>query len=203
MPEGISGSGVAVTAIGGLLLWSALKGAKPTEALRSLITGNAPTGTNEHPITPITYANEQAAATGSAASLGGASASAAAIISAASTKQGQPYAFGAGHSGNPCASKYTDCSSYVSCVLNMVGVMKGSMTTGGLAKIGVGVSYAQRLPGDLIVWNGGTGGGHVGIIVDAQYMWNNPCTGCGGVQLSKYPYGSRTASAAVIRRVAK
>lgn len=203
MPEGISGTGVAATALGGILLWSALKGAKPTDALRSLLTGKAPTGTNEHPITQNTYVTEQAAATGSTASIGGATASAAAIISEASKMQGQPYAFGAGHSGNPCNSKYTDCSSYVSCVLNKVGIMKGSLTTGGLAKIGVGVTYAQRQPGDLIVWNGGTGGGHVGIIVNAQYMWHNPCTGCGGVQLGKYPYGTRTASTAVVRRVAK
>jgi len=203
MADGISGTGVAATAIGGLLLWAAFKGASPTEALRSLITGKQPTGTNVNPIEKQTYAAEQAVGGGDTTSLGGATASAAAIIAAAASKQGQQYGFGAGHTGNPCASKLTDCSSYVSCVLNKVGLMKGSMTTGGLAHIGVGVPYSQRLPGDIIVWNGGTGGGHTGIIVNAQYMWHNPCTLCGGVQLGKYPYGTRTASAAIVRRVAK
>jgi hypothetical protein len=102
--------------------------------------------------------------------------------------------------GNPCASPTTDCSSYVSCVLNMVGAMKGSANTGGLSKLGSKVTYAQRLPGDIIVWNGGTGGGHCGIIVDGSRMWNNPCTKCGGVQISKYPTVTRTAATAIVRR---
>ena len=89
MPEGISGTGVAATAIGGILLWSALKGAKPTDALRSLITGKAPTGKNEHPIDQATYAQQQATATGSTTPLGGATASAAQIIGIAASMQGR------------------------------------------------------------------------------------------------------------------
>jgi cell wall-associated NlpC family hydrolase len=203
MPEGISGTGVAATAIGGLLLWSALKGAKPSEALRSLLTGKEPTGANAYPIEQKTFAAQQAEATGSSTPLGGATASAAKIIGIAASYNGQKYVWGGGHTNNPCAASGTDCSGYVSCVLNKAGIMKGSMTTGGFAKFGASVPYAQRLPGDLIVWNGGTGGGHMGIIVDAKYMWHNPCTLCGGVQLGKYPYGTRTASTAIVRRVAK
>ena len=205
MADGISGPGIAATAIGGLFLWAAFKGASPTEAFRSLVTGKEPSGLNTHPIDKVKYANTadnlRDEATNAVIGAGGGNANS--ILTAAASKKGQPYAFGGGHSGDPCKAKYTDCSSYVSCVLNMVGIMKGSMTTGGFAKFGVGVPYSQRLPGDLIIWNGGTGGGHMGIIIDGSHMWHNPCTACGGVQIGKYPYGSRSASSAIVRRVAK
>lgn len=205
MAEGISGTGVAAAAIGGLFLWSAFKGASVSEGFRSLITGEQPSGMNKNPIGQVQYTGATPSSTGSndPATIASGSASAQLIISIAASMKGQQYGYGAGHTSNPCASKKTDCSSYVSCVLNKAGLMKGSLTTGGLAKIGVKVPYAQRLPGDIIVWNGGTGGGHCGIILDGSHMWNNPCTGCGGVQIGKYPYGSRTASAAIVRRVAK
>jgi cell wall-associated NlpC family hydrolase len=201
MADGISGTGVAAAGIGMLFLWSAIKGASISETFRELVTGQQPKGVNINAIGQTEYAKAPAALTG--APLAQANANAALIIATAASRKGQGYAFGAGHTNNPCASKKTDCSSYVSCVLNKVGLMKGSLATGGFASFGVKVPYANRAPGDLIVWNGGTGGGHIGIIVDANHMWHNPCTACGGVQLGKYPYGSRTAASANVRRVIK
>lgn len=198
MSKGIPGVAVAASAVGGILLWAGLKGASVSEVIKSLVKGEAPKGENKNPI--------YAPLVGSAlAGTGIGIAQASQILQIAAKYKGMPYRFGAGHGSDFMTSKYTDCSSYVSRVLNEAGVMKGVQATGGLAKIGTAVPYAQRGIGDIIVWNGGTGGGHVGIIATIEgnggQMWNNPCTKCGGVQLSKYPYGARTAASAVVRRV--
>jgi cell wall-associated NlpC family hydrolase len=197
--DGISGTALAATSAGILFLWSAVKGASVTTTLRELIAGKQPSGASAYPIT--------ASPAGQGGNSVAPSADAAAILKAAESKKGQCYGFGAGHGGDPCKSRCTDCSSYVSCVINTATGSHINMATGGLAKYGTGVSYAQRAPGDIIVWNGGTGGGHTGIIaaVDGNggTMWNNPCTGCGGVRLSTYPHGSRSAQSAVIRRVTR
>lgn len=186
-------------------MWSAVKGASVTDSLRELIGGQQPTGATLYPITAPPAGSAGGTGTGSGTGQFVGSADAAKILQIAASKKGQCYGFGAGHSGNPCDSKCTDCSSYVSCVITTATGKVVNMATGGLAGIGVGVAYKDRRPGDIIVWNGGTGGGHTGIINTVSgnggTMWNNPCTGCGGVKISTYPYGSRTAASAVIRRV--
>jgi cell wall-associated NlpC family hydrolase len=205
--SGISGISVGVIGAGLLLLWSGLKGASVSATLQDLIKGQKPAGTNIKPIqsAAIASAADNATATAPFGGLVPGSGKASTILNNAAALQRQCYVFGAGHSGDPCASRCTDCSSYVSCVLSKSTGRRINMATGGLAGIGTGVPYAQRQPGDVIVWNGGTGGGHTGIIatVDGRggTMWNNPCTGCGGVKVSRYPYGARTAAAAVVRRV--
>lgn len=200
--SGISGISVGVIGVGALLLWSGLKGASVAATLQELVRGQKPAGKN---IKPIESAAANAAATAPFGGLVAPGAAGGRMLQVAASKAGQGYVFGAGHAGDPCASRYTDCSSYVSCVVSTATSKRIQMATGGLAGIGTGVPYAQRQPGDIIVWNGGTGGGHTGIIATVSgsggTMWNNPCTGCGGVQLSKYPYGARTAAAAVVRRV--
>ena len=198
----ISGVAVGVVGAGALLLWSGLKGASVAATLQDLIKGKKPAGIN---IAPIESAAANAAATAPFGGLTAPSASAARMLQVAASKKGQCYGFGAGHGGDPCASRCTDCSSYVSCVISTATGKRVNMATGGLAGIGTGVPYAQRQPGDIIVWNGGTGGGHTGIIATVSgkggTMWNNLCTGCGGVKLSGYPTATRWASAAVVRRI--
>lgn len=188
----ISGTGLAAGTIGLVFLWGAVKGESISGVIRELISGKTPTGTNEKPI------NLSVADLGATTATGAATG---AILSIAASYKGEPYQFGGGHGSTPAAKgSPTDCSGYVSQVLNAIGAMHGTMTTSGLAKIGVGVPYAQRQPGDIIVWeNGATG--HCGIIIDQSHFWNNPCTACGGVQISSYPYASRPASAAIIRRI--
>lgn len=204
MANGVSGVGLAAASTGLLFLWSAVKGASVTETLRELVSGQTPSGENAYPIT--------AAAAGTIGGTGAdgqfvGSGAAADMIRAAASKKGQCYGFGAGHGGDPCKSGCTDCSSYVSCVINMATGSHINMATGGLAGYGVGIPYNQRAPGDIIVWNGGTGGGHTGVILTVSgnggTMWHNPCTGCGGVQIGRYPSGSRTAASAVVRRVTR
>lgn len=191
----VSGVAVGIMATGAVLLWSGIGGRSVLSSVQDIIKGSKPQDVQAHPI------DIPAATGGSTAGIQGAAIGAgkSAIVAIAASYKGKCYSFGGGH-GSPCAGNCWDCSGYVSCVLNKAGVMNGVMATGGLAGWGVGVPYAQRQPGDIIVWNGGTGGGHVGIIIDGSTMWNNPCTKCGGVQISRYPYGSRSAAAAVIRR---
>jgi cell wall-associated NlpC family hydrolase len=198
---GISGVSVGVVGAGLLMLWSGLKGASVSATIQDLIKGQKPAGTN---IKPIESAAANAAANAPFGGLVPGSTSAARILQLAAAKKGQCYILGAGH-GNPCGSKCTDCSSYVSCVLSQATGKKIDMTTGGLAGIGTSIPYNQRQSGGIIVWNGGTGGGHTGIIntvsVNGGTMWNNLCTLYGGVQISNYPTKTRWASAAVVRRL--
>lgn len=193
--QGVSGVAVGVLAAGSVLVWTGLRGGSVAMTLQEIIQGKRPSGQNAHPIEITSTAEGTAGIQGAAIGAGSS-----AIVAIAATGKGQCYGFGAGHTSNPCASRCTDCSSYVSCVLNKAGVLKGSLATGGLSRWGVGVPYAQRQPGDVIVWNGGTGGGHTGIIIDGSHMWHNPCTRCGGVQIGRYPYGNRSAASAVVRR---
>ena len=199
---GISGISVGVIGAGVLFAWSGLKGASVAATIQDLIKGQKPAGEN---IKPIESAAANAAAAAPFGGLVPGSGGASKILQLAAARKGQCYGFGSGHSGNPCASRCTDCSSYVSCVLSQATGKTINMTTVGLAGIGTNVPYNQRQPGDIIVWNGGVGGGHTGIIATVSggggTMWNNACTGCGGVKISSYPYPPRTAAAAVVRRV--
>jgi cell wall-associated NlpC family hydrolase len=201
MAKGVSGIGVTAATVGGIFLWSGIKGASVTDTIRELITGQQPTGNKVNPIDA--KVTTQAPTTNFTTALGEGK-YASQILQVCPEHKGDPYCFGGGHSRAPCASRCKDCSGTVSCVLNQVGILSGSLATGGFAKYGSGVSYGQRSPGDLIVWNGGPGGGHIGIIVTASgnggTMWNNQCSGCGGFKISKYPYGSRSAASAIVRR---
>lgn len=93
------------------------------------------------------------------------------------------YCWGGGHTSSPCSARCFDCSGYVSCVLNRLGVLHGSMTTTGFLgwSGATTVPYAQRQPGDLYV-----SATHIGIIADSSRMWNAACTACGSVKLSSY-----------------
>lgn len=194
----VSAIALGVIGAGIVFAWSGIKGASVARTIQDLVQGHRPAGDLAYPI-------GQGLASGGLA-IAGESLMAGQILTEAAKLKGWCYRFGAGHgTGNPCASKCSDCSTYVCCVLTRATGKVYNMATGGLAHVGVSVPYAQRAPGDIIVWNGGTGGGHTGIIYTVEgtggKMWNNPCTGCGGVQISKYPSGSRTALAAVVRRI--
>jgi cell wall-associated NlpC family hydrolase len=106
------------------------------------------------------------------------------------------YCWGGGHSSTPCNAKCFDCSGFVSCVLNRLGMLKGSMTTNGfLAWSGATtVPFSARQPGDIAVNTK-----HMGILVDSGTMLAARCTACGrpGVQTQKL------TSAYRIRRVQK
>jgi hypothetical protein len=54
--SGVSGTAVAATAAGALLIWSGIKGASVTTALRDAISGTKPTGAETSPLTSGTAA---------------------------------------------------------------------------------------------------------------------------------------------------
>lgn len=190
--SGISGVGLAVIATGAVMVYSGIKNRGLIESLRYLAMGEAiPEGPQT--VTPIGMPT-----TGAGYVSAGLSGGNSAIVNMAASYKGHPYVFGGGH-GTVCPRGGMDCSGYVSCVLNKLGLMRGTLTTDGFAKWGVSVPFDQRQPGDLVVWQGGPGGGHIGIVIDGSRMWHNPCTGCGGVQVAKYGR-TRSGRITLVRR---
>lgn len=186
----MNGVALGISAAGGLLVWAGVQNQTIITSLKYLFKGQAPpAGTQEsHPYQGT--GNETYSADGNK------------IIAAAQRYKGRCYVFGGGHGGS--CSGCLDCSGYVSCVLKDVGAMASgkSLTTDGFMRWSgaFDVPFAQRQPGDLIIWEGGPGGGHMGIVVSSNRMINNPCTGCGGVQYSSYGK-TRTGRISHIRRV--
>jgi cell wall-associated NlpC family hydrolase len=183
----VSGVSVGVLAIGALLIWSAVRGASVVAGLQEIIRGKRPSGENANPITVSIPTASDAVATGAAAGAG-VPVSNNAIYQMAITVANSPagkrnYCWGGGHIANPCSANCFDCSGYVSCVLGRLGLMKGSMVTGGFMvwSGATTIPYSQRQPGDIIV-----NAGHMGIIADKTRMWNAACTACGPVKLSSY-----------------
>src|SRR5918992_265583 len=104
----VSGVALGAVAAGSVFLYAGLKGVSVPEAVQAIVQGNSPaTLGNRYPITTPT--GPAAGAPG-----GPLAGSANEIVTIAASMKGQCYGFGAGH-GNPCGSRCTDCSSYVSC----------------------------------------------------------------------------------------
>ncbi len=190
MPEAkteISGVSVGVLAVGALLIWSALRGASVIGGLQEIIRGKRPTGENQNPITVNIAVPTGGDAVGAAAGAG-VPVSNNAIYQMALAVMNSPagkrnYCWGGGHTSNPCGASCYDCSGYVSCVLGRLGLMKGSMVTGGFMvwSGATTIPYSQRQAGDIIV-----SAGHIGIIADKSRMVNAACTACGPVKFSSY-----------------
>lgn len=194
MPDGgVPGPALALAGAGALLIWAGIQNRTVLDSLRSLAKGE--------PVAPGEQKSSAGQGIASAVTSAVGSARGASIVALAATYKGTPYLFGGGHGAKPCA-RAMDCSGYVSCVLARLGLLKGGpLTTDGFARWGTAVPFDQRAPGDLVVWVGGPGGGHMGIVRDGKTMWHNPCTGCGGVQLGAYgrTRGGRTT---LVRRAA-
>lgn len=188
---GISGIGLAVIAAGAVAVYSGIQNRGLVESLRFLAMGQ-PIPAGPQKTSPVSYGDDGSITT---AGLGGGNAD---IVSIAASFKGRPYVFGGGHR-SVCPSGGLDCSGYVSCVLNKAGLMKGTKTTDGFAVWGIGVPFDQRQPGDLVIWRGGPGGGHMGIVINGDTMWHTPCTGCGGVQIGRYAK-TRTGRVTIVRR---
>jgi cell wall-associated NlpC family hydrolase len=189
---GISGIGLAVIAAGAVMVYSGIKNQGLIDSLRYLAAGEAiPEGPQK--TTPIGVPT-----TGAGYVTPGLTGGNTAIVNMAASYKGRTYTFGGGHK-TVCPTGGMDCSGYVSCVLNRLGLMRGTLNTDGFARWGLSVPFEQRQPGDLVVWQGGPGGGHIGIVIDGSRMWHNPCTGCGGVQIGTYGR-TRTGRITLVRR---
>jgi cell wall-associated NlpC family hydrolase len=195
----INAGGVAVIAVGLIVSWAGLRNQSILTAFRSLAMGEMPQGNPKQPFQPVSLTlGSSGGASGGGSGVTPASASSGPILSIAASLKGQPYCFGGGH-GSACAGSCSDCSGYVSCVLNRAGFLRGTLNTDGLARFGVSVPFGQRQPGDVLVWQGGPGGGHCGLVIDGTRMWHNPCTACGGVAIGSYG-ATRTGRRTIVRR---
>lgn len=189
--NGISGVAVSVVAVGALLVWSGINNTKVAKSLVEILAGFGPVKGEQK----TTDFSSRPGGGYIAPSIGGGNQR---VVDIAASYKGRKYVFGGGH-GTVCPSGGMDCSGYVSCVLNRAGLMTGTLTTDGFSRWGVSVPFNERKPGDIIVWTGGPGGGHMGIIIDSDTMWHSPCTGCGGVQKASYG-SSRTGRVSNVRR---
>lgn len=196
----INGAGVAITAAGAVIAWAGIRNVPILEAFRDLAMGKAPTPHDKAPFEPVAF-TVGAAAADTGLDLAASSMAGGKIIAGMAAQKGRPYRFGGGHGGNPCSGA-GDCSGAVSCALVKAGVLKGSLTTDGLSRWGKPVSFAAREPGDVLVWVGGPGGGHCGVVLDTGRMWHTPCTGCGGVQVGTYR-SSRSGRPTIVRRAGR
>lgn len=199
--KGISGLGVGVLGIGAVLIWSGIQNQDLLTTFRTLAMGQKPIAGPQvrsafKPPRQGTGAGVQNPDTSGGS--GGGSGGNQKIVQIAATFKGRPYVFGGGHR-SVCPPGGLDCSGYVSCVLNKAGVMKGTLNTNGFKSWGQSVKFEDRKPGDIVVWVGGAGGGHMGIIIDDKTMWHSPCTGCGGVQTARYG-ATRTGRQTIVRR---
>jgi len=194
----INGAGVAIAAAGAVIVWSGIRNVPVLDAFRDLVMGKAPTPRNKPPFQPIALQLGSAAAS-APLDLARGSALGAEIVQQMAKLRGRPYVFGGGHS-SPC-TKSLDCSGAVSCALITAGAATRTMTTDGLARWGKGVRFADRQPGDVLVWVGGPGGGHTGVVVNEKTMLHTNCAGCGGVREGTYG-PSRTGRPTIVRRAA-
>lgn len=180
--SGVSGTAVAATAAGALLIWSGLKGASVSQALRSVLSGKKPSAAN---VNPISGAAEPGIP-GGLGSLG--SGSGASIAADALQYQGAGYVWGgapANGSGN------WDCSSFCNWVIGhdeglaipgygagkYNGSVHGPTTLVWLAWAGcttVGHDGAVAQAGDLAIWQT-----HMGICTGPNEMISaqNPQSG--------------------------
>lgn len=188
MGKDINGVGVGIVAAGLVLTWAGFFNVSPIEAFKQLAMGKAPQPNPKSKFQPVTF-NTGSTATGGGSglqevsSVGNSSVLAMAQQVAATPAGRSRYCWGGGHTSSPCSAKCFDCSGYVSCVLNRLGVLKGSMTTTGFLawKGATTVPFSQRQPGDLLVT-----ATHIGIAIDGSRMWNAACTACGPVKVSNY-----------------
>ena len=184
----INGAGVAIAAAGLVLAWAGLNNVSPITAFKDLVMGKAPTPNPKKPFEPVVFEGGSAAGGGAGGIQAVAFGGGGSVLSMAQQVAASPagranYCWGGGHSSSPCSAKCFDCSGYVSCVLNRLGLLKGSMNTLGFLgwKGAVTVPFSQRQPGDLLVT-----ADHIGIAIDGKRMWNAACTGCGPVKVSSY-----------------
>ncbi|MFE9102960.1 NlpC/P60 family protein [Actinomadura geliboluensis] len=187
----INGVGVGIAAAGLVLTWAGFNNVSPIEAFKQLAMGKAPKPNPKPKFQAVSFTAGSAGGGTTDGGLGyqsiafGGNSSVLAMAEqvARSAAGRRNYCWGGGHTSSPCSAKCFDCSGYVSCVLNRLGVLKGSMvTTGFLAwKGAVTVPFSQRQPGDLLVTTT-----HIGIAIDGSRMWNAACTACGPVKVSSY-----------------
>lgn len=191
----LNGKAVAAISIGGLFVWSGIKGWSILGTIQDVIGGSKPSGVLSNPLDPTIFASKVGDVAGTAAgaldpsgTVGGlAGLGVSSLAQVALGYQGHAYKYG----GAPGAdgSKPWDCSSFVNYVaavrLGMAipgykpGQYKGAThgpPTGSWA-VWSGfktVSRADVVAGDIVIW-----AGHMGIAISNSQMVSalNPSAG--------------------------
>jgi len=170
----INGVALGALAMGGVFLWSAIKGKSILATTQSIITGKNPGDLpNANPITEVTSVTDTSTGNGN-----GQLPSNNNIVTIARANKNSPY-----HFGGPPPNGTTDCSSWTSKILHMAGVKNpggapynpnshGPNTISYLSWSGartVGHSAKDSQPDDLIV-----GLTHMGIATgNGNYISNH------------------------------
>lgn len=166
---GISGLAVAISAAGGLLLYSSIKNASVADTLRALIKGQPVTGSATGSLGEVQASMPAAESTGSITAQEGAGAQ---VAADAAKYLGIRYRFGG---ADPSGF---DCSGLVTWVLHHdfgISLPSNTHTVTGTFYVWTGaqtVPRSQCSPGDLVCWPS-----HIGIATDAQTMIHAPHTG--------------------------
>jgi len=174
----VKGASVAYCAVGGLVLFSGIKGATIAATVTALLHGN------------LSVSDTETIAFGSSGASGNGSASGSAILADAEQYAGHKYVYGG--PSNPTSG--WDCSSFVSCVLGkdmgfpIPGGSWAAVTSNGASHgptadeyltwsgaTTVATSAAQ--PGDLLVWDT-----HIGFVVDSSHMFSAYDTASGTLE---------------------
>lgn len=163
----VNGKSVALTAVGGVLLWSGVTGTQISTAFRDVVSGEKLTQDQE----PISGAGDSGSDTGSSGSAGSS-----AVASDALKYAGSSYVWGGAPGTTPGVDNGTDCSGFVNMVVgrdlggaipgyaagSYTGSTHGPTTLLWLAWTGcTTISSTDIQPGDLACWQT-----HMGIYTD-------------------------------------
>lgn len=190
----VSGSAVAIMAIGGVAVWSGLNNVSFLDAVRALAKGQAPTPNRKPAFQPLSGGTP--AADGSTGGTGSGSD----IVAEAEKWVGKSkYVYGGCHGCKPCApGAGVDCSSFVTWVMQRTGHYRGkcSMVAGSsMLAWGKKVSWDSRQPGDVALWPGR----HCAIITSPTATIEAACTACGPVRHGTYGKTHAGISTVILR----
>jgi cell wall-associated NlpC family hydrolase len=205
MTARINGFSVAYTAIGGLVMYSGVRGATLSDTFRSLLSGQVPSQNTQKIGSPqLGIAN---GGSGSAATGAGSSSD---IVSDAQKYVNTPYIWGGAVSPTKGSPPLSDCSGFVNAVVGrdmglpipgygagqFNGGQHGPTTLSYLAWNGVtSVPKANMQAGDLVVWQT-----HMGIYIGNGNMISALDTN-DGVKVTSLADGSPTGEVLFPKRL--
>lgn len=181
--KGIPGLAVAAAAAGLLYFWAGWKGASVSDTLKSLMTGNQPSGQNVNPITLLSGGT----ATNSVGPL-----SSNAVVAFAQKQIGIQYQFGGGNGTRPTVGTNSakngrpgwDCSGLTQAAWNVgAGVHLGHYVPAQYAET-KRVAKSQLQPSDILFFHGDGILGHCGLFIGGDQFIEAAHTGT-NVRISK------------------
>jgi cell wall-associated NlpC family hydrolase len=185
--KGVPGLAIAAAAAGLIYFWAGWKGASVSDTLKSLLTGEAPSGTNVNPI------DVQAGGTGGGSSGGPVGPlSSNAVVAFAQKQIGIQYQFGGGNGKSPTVGTNSakngrpgwDCSGLTQAAwLQGGGVHLGHYVPAQYAETSR-VSKSSLQPSDIVFFHGDGVLGHCGLYIGNDQFIEAAHTGT-NVRVSK------------------